>query len=243
MGGGSDHDGLCVLDALEEAIETDHEDTAKQEGSDRTTTATQNLSVTTQSKDGALSPSLSGSLRDAYIQNNSGGQSGNSSGSPSNTPSSPPPSQQSRQGRTIRGRTPGTSRRVSASNPNSAAQSMDRSTLNSNNPNKIGTIGICASDSKARSKPSRNILNRLVGKDNEFDVIPPAFVSARAFITSQSADAHLILFRRIFEIAQHDTKQQVLFRHIDGTGFEVWVADAHKGQALERKQARPLVRG
>ncbi|KXS94815.1 hypothetical protein AC578_6435 [Pseudocercospora eumusae] len=129
---------------------SDHEHTAKQEGSDRTTTATQNLSVITQSKDGALSPSLSASL---------------------NTPSSPPPTQQSRQGRTIRGRTPATSRRVSASNPTSAAQSMDRSTVNSNHPNKIGTIGICALDSKARSKPSRNILNRLVGKDNEFDVI------------------------------------------------------------------------
>ncbi|EME88460.1 uncharacterized protein MYCFIDRAFT_104497, partial [Pseudocercospora fijiensis CIRAD86] len=72
---------------------------------------------------------------------------------------------------TIRGRTPGTSARVSTSNPTSAAQSMDRSTLNSNHPNRIGTIGICALDSKARSKPSRNILNRLVGKDNEFDVI------------------------------------------------------------------------
>ncbi|KAJ8468567.1 hypothetical protein ONZ45_g17202 [Pleurotus djamor] len=59
-----------------------------------------------------------------------------------------------------------------------------------------------------------------------------SYVSARAFITSQSGDAHLILFRRIFEIARLDTNQHVLFRHIDGTGLEVWVADAHKGQAL-----------
>jgi hypothetical protein len=60
-------------------------------------------------------------------------------------------------------------RRVSGSIPNSASHSAERSTVS--NPNKIGTIGICALDAKARSKPSRNILNRLVGKDNEFDVI------------------------------------------------------------------------
>ena len=36
-------------------------------------------------------------------------------------------------------------------------------------------------------------------------VICQAMVVARAFITSQSAEAHLILFRRMFEIMEHDT--------------------------------------
>ena len=48
--------------------------------------------------------------------------------------------------------------------------SVERSNGSEKN-NKIGTIGICALDSKARSKPSRNILNRMVGKENDFDVI------------------------------------------------------------------------
>lgn len=76
-----------------------------------------------------------------------------------------------RDARPNRGRTPGASRRVSTSNPNSASASTDRSNAADRNPNKIGTIGICALDSKARSKPSRNILNRLVGKENDFDVV------------------------------------------------------------------------
>ncbi|KAF4600363.1 hypothetical protein EYR38_004988 [Pleurotus pulmonarius] len=59
-----------------------------------------------------------------------------------------------------------------------------------------------------------------------------SIVSCRAFITSQSAEAHLLLFKRIFEIAKVDTGEDIKFRHIHGSGIEVWVADAHKGQAL-----------
>jgi hypothetical protein len=44
--------------------------------------------------------------------------------------------------------------------------------------------------------------------------------------------AHLILFTRIFDIAQADTGLPVQFYHIHGKGFRTWIADAHKGQAL-----------
>ena len=37
-------------------------------------------------------------------------------------------------------------------------------------PAPLGVIGICALDSKARSKPSRNILSRLV-EGGEFDIV------------------------------------------------------------------------
>ena len=70
-----------------------------------------------------------------------------------------------------------------------------------------------------------------------------AVVSARAFITSQSAEAHLILFRKIFEIATQDTKIPVQFLHIHGSGFEVIVADGHKGQALGKLVPRCLCAG
>lgn len=163
--GGSDQDGkACVIDLSAPAFDAD-QGTARPEGSDRATTATHTLSVTTSSQNGALSPSLSGSAHGYAAAVPSATLS-----SPITSPSSPAPSgSRSQAGRTVRGRTPAGSRRVSTSNPNSASPSADRSTLP--NPNRIGTIGICALDSKARSKPSRNILNRLVGKDNEFDVI------------------------------------------------------------------------
>ncbi|KAG1887408.1 uncharacterized protein F5891DRAFT_967475 [Suillus fuscotomentosus] len=57
-------------------------------------------------------------------------------------------------------------------------------------------------------------------------------VSSRAFTTSQSAKAHLILFERIFEIASTDTGLPVSFNHIHGCGFETVIADSHKGQGL-----------
>ncbi|KAG2088548.1 uncharacterized protein F5147DRAFT_780942 [Suillus discolor] len=58
-------------------------------------------------------------------------------------------------------------------------------------------------------------------------------VSARAFTTSQSAKAHLLLLQRIFDIASADTGQSFSFRHIHGFGCEIVIADSHlKGQGL-----------
>ncbi|KAJ7788049.1 hypothetical protein B0H14DRAFT_2398806 [Mycena olivaceomarginata] len=79
---------------------------------------------------------------------------------------------------------------------------------------------------------------RLNGKWQEFEMETwevdhmKSIIGTRAFTTSQSAEAHLILFTRIFEIAHADTGIPCRFRHIHGEGFEIWITDAHKGQAL-----------
>jgi len=114
------------------------------------------------SQTGALSPSLNGSIREQSITTRPY--------APPSGPASPGPHGVRGEGRTIRGRAPPSTGRVPTSVPGSASPSQDRSTI-SDSPNFIGTIGICALDSKARSKPSRNILNRLVGKDGDFKVI------------------------------------------------------------------------
>ncbi|KAJ7633292.1 hypothetical protein FB45DRAFT_1148985 [Roridomyces roridus] len=79
---------------------------------------------------------------------------------------------------------------------------------------------------------------RVNGKWQEFEMETwdldgmKSVIGTRAFTTSQSAQAHLILFTRIFEIAQADTGIPCRFRHIHGDGFELWIADSHKGQSL-----------
>ena len=59
-----------------------------------------------------------------------------------------------------------------------------------------------------------------------------AVVSTRAFINCQSAEAHFILFRRIFEIAVQDSNQPIAIHYIHGHGIESVVADAHQGQGV-----------
>ncbi|KAJ7219839.1 hypothetical protein C8J57DRAFT_1095131 [Mycena rebaudengoi] len=77
---------------------------------------------------------------------------------------------------------------------------------------------------------------RIHGKWEEFEmetfILFEAVVGSRAFTDSQSAQAHFILFTRIFQIASSDTGLPVRFRHIHGDGMELWTADAHKGQGL-----------
>ncbi|KAF8577366.1 hypothetical protein K439DRAFT_1622158 [Ramaria rubella] len=60
-----------------------------------------------------------------------------------------------------------------------------------------------------------------------------SIVCARVFVTSGSAPAHLVMFKLVFKIAEDDTGVAVKFKHIHSSGYEVMVADAHKGQALE----------
>ncbi|KAF8576274.1 hypothetical protein K439DRAFT_1367727 [Ramaria rubella] len=59
-----------------------------------------------------------------------------------------------------------------------------------------------------------------------------SIVVACAFTTSQSAEAHRILFNRIFAIVHEDTGKTVQFRNIHSVGFDTFMADRHLGQAL-----------
>ncbi|KAF8574339.1 hypothetical protein K439DRAFT_1420638 [Ramaria rubella] len=59
-----------------------------------------------------------------------------------------------------------------------------------------------------------------------------SIVVTRAFTTSQSAAAHHILFHCIFAIVHEDTGKVVQLHHIHGVGFDTFMADGHKGQAL-----------
>jgi hypothetical protein len=75
---------------------------------------------------------------------------------------------------------------------------------------------------------------------SEANIFTAAVIGTRAFTTSQSAEAHVILFTRIFEIAFGDTGLPCRFRHIHGEGFELWITDSHKGQALGGSFFSPL---
>ncbi|KAG2342174.1 hypothetical protein BDR05DRAFT_949144 [Suillus weaverae] len=57
-------------------------------------------------------------------------------------------------------------------------------------------------------------------------------VGAQAFMTSQTAKAHVILFQHIFKITSADTGLPIMFHHIHGASFEAVIADSHKGQGL-----------
>ncbi|KJA20386.1 hypothetical protein HYPSUDRAFT_1092632 [Hypholoma sublateritium FD-334 SS-4] len=110
--------------------------------------------------------------------------------------------------------------------------------------NKLFELIICMSHAMSTQLMSAvhisidTSFKRVHGKWQEFEIETwdpihmKSIVAARAFTTSQSSSEHLILFTRIFEIATEDTGQPVQFHHIHGAGFQTWIADAHKGQAL-----------
>ncbi|KAK7005533.1 hypothetical protein R3P38DRAFT_3326482 [Favolaschia claudopus] len=87
---------------------------------------------------------------------------------------------------------------------------------------------------RARTLSVDTAFRRSNGKRQEFEMETweLTVIGTRAFTTSQSAQAHLILFTRIFEIAAADTGIPCRFRHIHGEGFELLITDSHKGQAL-----------
>lgn len=134
------------------------------EGTPHTTTATSALSVTTSSHHGSLGPKVSPTqllfpheqaAHSTQIANPSSAAHMNTSAPVSSAPSSSQP-------RRSRSRT--AHRRISGSTqPSSSPASRD---MRDRKPTK-GIIGVCALESKARSKPARNIFGKLV---EEFEV-------------------------------------------------------------------------
>ncbi|KAH8732244.1 histidine phosphatase superfamily-domain-containing protein [Phaeosphaeriaceae sp. PMI808] len=139
----------------------------KMDGAPHTTTATTSLSITTSSQNGSLGPKTSPTqLLLPHEQGAASPHASTPSPVPAPTQAAQPgqPSQpgQSAQPRRSQSRT--AQRRISGSTaPSSSPASRD---MRERKPSK-GIIGVCALESKARSKPARNIFGKLV---EEFEV-------------------------------------------------------------------------
>ncbi|KAH7380670.1 histidine phosphatase superfamily-domain-containing protein [Pyrenochaeta sp. MPI-SDFR-AT-0127] len=140
------------------------QEAARMEGAPQSTTATSSLSVTTSSQNGSLGPKISPTQmhfpQDQVVT------------SPTTVPTNAPtptttattPTQQPLSSQPRRSRSRTAQRRISGSTaPSSSPASRD---MREKKPTK-GIIGVCALESKARSKPARNIFGKLV---EEFEV-------------------------------------------------------------------------
>ncbi|KAF2032340.1 hypothetical protein EK21DRAFT_98995 [Setomelanomma holmii] len=138
----------------------------KMEGAPHTTTATSSLSVTTSSQNGSLGPKVSPTQllfphEQAALSNQIANPSASANAS---STTSTPAHQQSLPSQPRRSRSRTAQRRISGSTqPSSSPASRD---MREKKPTK-GIIGVCALESKARSKPARNIFGKLV---EEFEV-------------------------------------------------------------------------
>ncbi|KAF2663841.1 hypothetical protein BT63DRAFT_379703 [Microthyrium microscopicum] len=144
---------------------------ANQGSANGTTTAQSAIAVTTSSVNGTLGVSPQSVHSVDHLQNaNRSSVHFASSSTSLPRPSVPgrPASGLTRSRSKTRDRDP---RRVSRSTAgtNASPANSDRPNTTEKKPAPFGIIGVCALDSKARSKPSRNILNRLIS-NGEFDV-------------------------------------------------------------------------
>ncbi|KAJ7848967.1 hypothetical protein B0H14DRAFT_2582749 [Mycena olivaceomarginata] len=84
---------------------------------------------------------------------------------------------------------------------------------------------------------------RLSGKWQEFEMETweldrmKSVIGTRAFTTSQSAEAHLILLLEFLRSRLKILEFPAASVTSMGKGFELWITDAHKGQALGRSRA------
>ncbi|KAF2828727.1 hypothetical protein CC86DRAFT_347162 [Ophiobolus disseminans] len=140
------------------------ESEVKIDGAPHTTTATSSLSVTMSSQNGSLGPKVSPTqLLFPHEQAALSTQIANPSAQ-SNASAPAPPAQQALPSQPRRSRSHTAHRRISGSTaPSSSPASRD---MRERKPTK-GIIGVCALESKARSKPARNIFAKLV---EEFEV-------------------------------------------------------------------------